>query len=111
MPTKLRVIVADDLSPGQVAAQSIHAAATFARHHRDAFEDWHDDANIIVVLAATNDELHAIHRRACYHGLRVSSFLEEDLDNKLTAIALAPDKRGIARLLTRKLTPYGAPPR
>ncbi len=113
MATKMRVVVSNDLTPGQVAAQAIHAVATFARVHPEAFEAWQDGSNIIVVLATSTDDLYTLHARVRYRqqftpSLTMASFLEPDMDDKLTAIALGPDTSGTVRDLTYGLRLYGS---
>lgn len=88
---KLYIITRSDLPPGFQIAQSCHAAFQFAHDHRDAFDNWLDISNYLVILSASNEaSLTSLLRRADMHGIRSSKFKEPDLGDSLTAVALEP---------------------
>jgi peptidyl-tRNA hydrolase len=88
---KLYVVVRKDLTPGQMMAQSLHVAFAFARQHRHLTDQWIDISNYICALEIDNEHhLLGLLRRAEEKGIVHSIFREDDMDNALTAIALAP---------------------
>ena len=95
---KLYVIVRSDLPPGDIAAQTGHAVAAFARHHGLAFCTWFDgENNLVVVSVPTLGDLEALRLRVLAHGVLCCDVHEPDLGDSLTAIA-ADDR--IARLVS-----------
>ena len=55
IPTKLYIVVRNDLTPGLQAAQAVHAALSFAFTHPQDGRIWHDTTPYVVVLQ-TPDE-------------------------------------------------------
>lgn len=95
---KLYVITRNDLSPGQQAVQSIHAAIQFAHEHFDINKCWFEQSNYLGLLSVNNeDELHKLIDKALQNNIRLSIFKEPDIGDKVTAIALEPGP------LTKKL--------
>jgi len=88
---KLYIIVRGNLSPGYQTAQSIHAFREFVEHHPEVEKDWYSKSNTIVVLKCRDEEelsvLWVMSRNLKIPG---SLFKEPDLNDSLTAIALAP---------------------
>lgn len=80
-----------DLVPGLQAAQVAHAAFAFAYEHRPIATQWLEESNYLIVLSVPNEAaLHELAERADGLRLPVTVFREPDLDNELTAIAVAP---------------------
>lgn len=89
----------EDLSPGQQAVQAGHAAIDFQHQHPQISKEWWDLSNYLVYLAVKNElELKQILTEAQSQHVASTAFIEPDLNNELTAIALAPCE------ITRKLT-------
>lgn len=89
-------------------AQSCHVAFAFAREHPDITHHWMDISNYIVIVNIENEsKLLALLKKAIELNIVYSIFKEEDLDNQLTAIALAPgdNSRRICSSLPLALKP------
>ncbi len=94
MNDKLYVLVRADLPPGPRAVQACHAALQFAREHRQAFEDWTDLSNYLIIKEAPDEAtLRAVVDRASARGHKHSLFREPDYGGSLTAIAVEPGGR------------------
>ena len=91
---KLYVITRRDLSPGRQAAQSCHALRAFVQDWPEIDQEWYETSNYLVLLSVKDEkELRDLFHRAREIGLRGSWFLEPDLNNQITAIALEPGNR------------------
>lgn len=80
-----------DLPQGQQATQSVHAAFLFARHLPERTRAWFDDSSYLVLLgvedeAALREWADRLEAKGCSFAL----WREPDLDNELTAVAVAP---------------------
>jgi len=88
---KLYIVSRQDLPPGAQCAQSVHAAFAFAQEHPELTRDWHLNSNNIVILAVRHEQdLTLLLERARLEGVEFSAFREPDLDDALTALAIAP---------------------
>ena len=88
---KLYVITRRDLEPGYQAVQSIHAAIQFKFEYPELSKDWYEQSNYLGLLSVTNEqELLQLIEQAATHSIHCSIFREPDIDNQITAIALAP---------------------
>lgn len=89
MEQRLYLVGRADLAPGLRAAQAGHAAFAFALEHPHITKRWHP--NYLILLEV---EDHLSLRRFLSHtklaGLTTSTWHEPDLDDELTAIAIAP---------------------
>lgn len=89
---KLYVIV--DSTVDSAIAQACHAAVQFVNDHPEIGHEWFQQSNYIAVLAVGSEsELYDIVNKADIADLKISTFNEPDLDDRLTAIALEPSKR------------------
>ena len=80
-----------DLPPGAQLAQACHVAFRFATEYKHATNDWMDNSEYICILAAENEAaLTELLRRAAELYIPNEGFREPDLNDSLTAIALAP---------------------
>ena len=71
--------------------QSIHAAIQFKFEHPEISLNWFEKSNYLGLLSTTNEEeLKRLIEQAAEHGIAHSVFREPDIDNQITAIALAP---------------------
>jgi peptidyl-tRNA hydrolase len=88
---KLYLVVRSDLPLGSQAAQLCHAQTEFSIAHPELYREWHNVSNYICLLAVdSEDKLKSILDKADKKEIKSAYFLESDLDNSLTAIALAP---------------------
>lgn len=85
------VVTRRDLDPGYQAVQSIHAAIQFKFEHAEISQAWFEHSNYLGLLSVANEiELLELIRQAEENGIACSVFREPDIDNQITAIALAP---------------------
>ena len=88
---KLYVIVRKDLKPGLQLSQSCHAAMHFYFDYPKLTEDWIKNSDFIVILNIEDEQkLQELLKTANKLNIAASAFYEPDLNNELTAIALAP---------------------
>lgn len=95
----LTVIVRKDLSPGYKVAQSCHAVADFAVEHDIEFKEWQFKSNYLCCLEASQFQIEKTINKLDELKIKYSVFLEPDIGNKLTAIAV----EAIPRELHKKL--------
>jgi hypothetical protein len=97
-PTKLFIVTRSDISPGLQAAQSVHAALSFAFEHPDDGRQWHDTTPWVVCLSVPDErELLAEWDRVSHIPHRVL-VREPDLDDAATSFAVLGHEAG--RLLS-----------
>ncbi len=90
------------MSPGAQLAQSVHAAFEFAFSYPELTKNWMDISNYITILSISNEsELMLLIEKALDRDIELSLFLESDMNNELTALALAPCKE--SKKLCQKL--------
>jgi peptidyl-tRNA hydrolase len=88
-----------DLTPGQQAVQSGHAALDYTFQHPELAKHWHKSSNYLIYLSAnTEEELSRLSEKLQCLGVEVTEFREPDLDNQLTAIAFLSEEK------TRRVT-------
>jgi len=88
-----------DLSIGQQAVQSTHAAIDFIFHHPDEAGAWHKTSNTLVSLIETNEKsLLSLSCDIKRTGVSVTEFREPWMNDQVTAIAFVSNEE------TRKLT-------
>lgn len=88
---KLYIVTRRDLHPGLQAAQVAHAAFQFGYEHRPLAAQWLTESNFLIILSVENEV--ALKERgfaAEELNLPVTWFREPDLEDSLTAIAVAP---------------------
>lgn len=97
---KLYIITRSDLPPGLRSAQLIHAFREFQELHPEIERSWYRNSNNIVTLEVSDEAaLRALCSLALEQDIEFASFLEEDLNDQMTAIAMAPcAKRHLRRL-------------
>lgn len=92
------IVVNAELPPGLQAAQATHAAFQFSAAHSDLTDQWLAHSNFLVVCSVPGETaLAELAAQAFKRGIPRIIVREPDVDNAITAIALAP---GIA---SRKL--------
>lgn len=85
------VVTREDLSPGYQSVQGIHAAIQFAMEHPDINKVWFENSNYLGFLSVLNEmELTRLIELATHNDIQFSIFKEPDINNQITAIALAP---------------------
>lgn len=95
---KLYIITRSDMAPGYQGVQSIHAAMQFAMEHPTINQEWFERSNYLGFLSVRDEhELNKLVDKASSLDIEYSIFREPDIDNQVTAIALAPGSK------TRKL--------
>lgn len=97
---KLYVLTRQDLSPGQQATQSAHAAFSLAHEHPELTRDWYERSSYLVLLGVPDEPaLRAWIERLADVGATMISWREPDLDDELTSLAVAPSP-GVERALS-----------
>ncbi len=94
MSKKLYVVVREDLHPGLVAAQAVHAALRLSKQWSLAVDVWDARSGNLVILGA-RDEVHLAELEAKAKDLRmpgnlalaIADFHEIDLSDQLTGFA------------------------
>lgn len=88
---KVYVLTRADLSPGQQATQSAHAAFIFSVEHPLLMERWFQESTYLVLLSVPDEvSLAAYSVKLREAKIVCSVWREPDLDNGLTAVAVAP---------------------
>lgn len=91
-------ITRGDLTPGQKAVQSTHAAINFVFEHPGRAGPWFRESNYLVQLETKNEQdLLRLIEQCELKNIKYTAFTEPDLDNQITAIAVEPS------LATQKL--------
>lgn len=87
-------MVRKDLPTGVQLAQTTHAAIDFCMEHPSIAKQWHKDSNYLVCLNAQNEyHIQNLMRRCEELKIPYTIFIEPDIDNELTAIAIAPTEK------------------
>lgn len=74
-----------------MSVQAIHAAIQFQHDHPDFAANWYSKSNYIGFLSVSNlDELIELINKIKCVDIKFSIFREPDIDNQITAIAIAP---------------------
>lgn len=89
--SKLVTITRRDLSLGQQAVQSTHAAINFIFEHPERAGPWFYNSNYLCMLSVENEkELIKFIEKCEKLKLCYSVFREPDIGNQITAIAIEP---------------------
>lgn len=93
---KLYIITRRDLAPGLQCAQVAHAAFQFAYEHRPLAAQWLRESNFLIILSCEDElALSEFGRHIESHNIPVTWFTEPDINDEITAIALAPSPRTV----------------
>lgn len=93
---KLYIITRQDLTPGLQAAQVAHAAFQFAYEHRPIAQSWQQESNFLIILSVPDEKaLRKMGEIAENENLPVTWFTEPDMEDQLTAIAIAPSPKTV----------------
>lgn len=91
--SKLVTVTRRDLSNGQQAVQSSHAAINFIFEHSARAGPWFKDSNYLVMLSVENEtNLLKLIEKCEAKKLAYTVFQEPDLNNAITAIAIEPSE-------------------
>ena len=104
---KLVTVVRGDLSPGYQVAQSVHAAAEFAKQFPNQFKKWGKYSNYVISLSTpTEENLQRLYEKLKWRGANVVVFTEPDIGDQLTAICFygTPEMRKITNKLNLALS-------
>jgi peptidyl-tRNA hydrolase len=89
------VVTRRDLSEGQQAVQSVHAAIQFCFDHFELAQEWHNISKYLALVSVENeDELIKLIGKCESREIKYSVFLEPDIGNEITAITIEPTERG-----------------
>ena len=93
------VVTRRDLSPGYQLVQTAHAVADFSIRFPDITKNWNSISNYMACLSAKDEQdLRALADKLDSRGIPYHAFREPDIDDQVTAIAIAPGEQ------SRKLT-------
>ena len=88
------MITRQDLEPGYQAVQSMHALRQFTAEHPEIDKMWFEQSNYLGLLSVADEqELNMLIEQATAHDINFSIFREPDVENQITAIALAPGQK------------------
>jgi peptidyl-tRNA hydrolase len=77
-----------------MGVQSIHAGIQFIFEHPEYAESWYKQSNYLGFLSVSNEsELLELIEKARQLDIKISIFREPDIENQITAIALAPSPK------------------
>ena len=102
---KLFLITRQDLAQGPRAVQMAHALREFVARYPAIDAEWYRTSNTLALLEVSSEpDLAKLAQRAERRGVPVARFHEPDLDNALTAIAIAPSGKSLCRVLPLALS-------
>ena len=79
------------MEPGYQAVQSMHAGIQFTFEHPEYAEHWYKQSNYLGLLSVADEqELTKLIEQAAANDIHFSIFREPDIEDQITAIALAP---------------------
>lgn len=88
------VVTRADLPPGCQGVQGMHAVIQFVFENTDSSKEWFEKSNYLGFLSVPNEqELYSLIQKASERNIKCSVFREPDIDNQITAIALAPGEQ------------------
>jgi peptidyl-tRNA hydrolase len=98
MARKLYLVTRSDLPFEQQAVQAAHSLHSFEKEHREVYVTWRDESQTLAFLAAPNEgALQRLLEKAEWAGVPAAGFLEPDLGNSLTAVAVGPAGKKLCR--------------
>lgn len=84
----MTIITRDDLTPGYKVVQSAHALADFAVKFEDEFKQWQLGSNYLCCLEASEFKIERLLHRLDDLEIKYHKFLEPDISNQMTAVAV-----------------------
>ena len=97
------IIVRDDLTQGYKVVQSAHALADFAVKFESEFKKWQQGSNYLCCLEATTDKIERIISKLDSLDIKYQEFIEPDIGNQITSVAIEAISRQQHRKLFRNL--------
>ena len=98
---KMYILTNDKLSKSQSAVQAAHAVAEYMYKYgwTDNTIDWVENHKTMVILKATESEIHGMITKLARDGKCFSKFYESDLDDLLTAVVFEPMREEVGNEL------------
>jgi len=100
------------LSAGYQATQSAHSLAEFSIEHPSLYQEWYKHSKALTLLSV-KDEHHLLYliKQLTEKNIPLSIFIEPDIKNQVTAIAIAPslEAKKICSSLPLALKEYHKP--
>ena len=97
---KLYLITRANLPAGLRASQFCHVLREFVSDYPETDLEWFRDSNTLVLLEVADEKaLEELVIKGVQDGQQCSLFMEADLDNSLTAIAMGPGAKRLLRSL------------
>lgn len=93
---KMYIVVRDDLGDTYKLVQGTHALAQYALEHPDDFKEWNNQT-IVFVKVKTENSLHKLVYSCATSGRKFSTFLEPDIDNQLTSVAIFDEEEAMRK--------------
>lgn len=84
----ITIITRKDLTPGYKVVQSAHSLADFAVKYNEEFREWHFNSNYLCCLEASESRIEIILSKLDELKIKYSVFLEPDIGNQMTAVAI-----------------------
>ena len=79
------------MSPGYQAIQSAHALAEFSFEHPFLNKEWYEHSKALTLLSVKDEnQLIYLIKQLTEKNIPLSIFIEPDINNQVTAIAIAP---------------------
>ena len=91
------------MKEGYRLVQSCHAVADFAVQHDKEFREWQFKSNYLCCLEASQLEIEKTMTKLDELKIKYSVFLEPDIGNEMTAIAIEAIPRQLHKKLFKKL--------
>lgn len=100
----MTIITKDDLTPGYKVVQSAHALADFAVKFENEFKQWQMGSNYLCCLEASESKIERILHRLDDLEIKYHKFMEPDIGNQMTAIAVEAISREQHKQLFKNLS-------
>lgn len=84
----ITIITRKDLTPGYKVVQSAHSLADFAVKYYEEFKKWQFNSNYLCCLEASESRIEIILSKLDELKIKYSVFLEPDIGNKMTSVAI-----------------------
>ena len=84
----ITIITRKDLTSGYKVVQSAHALADFAVKYYEEFTNWQFNSNYLCCLEASESRIEILLSKLDELKIKYSIFLEPDIGNKMTAVAI-----------------------
>ena len=99
MHKKLYIIVDRRLTSSQKIPQAVHAMDELASEYgqNDNYLDWLKNHKTVIVLKANAEQIEYYRKEMYNVGVNSKIFIDEDLDNMLTAVAFEPIDSNLGR--------------